>query len=422
MAQWALQFTPSVTVEAHRDVLLMEVKASLRLWGGFHALGKKLSRGWRLLGWQGEDAIVMAHAPTAKAAHWQAFADAQTVASLNDSDLIRPADLHGLPIETIEEASRHVQTLHRMGVRTIGQLWRLPRGGLARRFGAPLLNALDAARGEHPDPRPWIRADEQFERRLELPARADHWALVMYASSRLFCELSAWLGARQAGITQCLIQLIHDEPPPTDIRLGFAQATRDCGRFERIFSEQVSPRRLNQPVYEIRLCAGQIEPLCHLSSDWLYSKTPAADGINAVDPDGMPELIERLQARLGPSNVQQLILQDDHRPEQAMAVKPVGRISVKRPLKIIRDTAQSHRPTWLLGSPLALAVDGPRPLYRDVPLRLLCGPERIESGWWEDTPQAIAQRDYFIAASAEHELVWIYRTPDHRWYLHGFFS
>jgi protein ImuB len=146
-------------------------------------------------------------------------------------------------------------------------------------------------------------------------------------------------------------------------------------------------------------------------------------------------LIERLQARLGSEHVQQLSLKDDHRPEVAMACEPISDFTRKRsPVKknalpeinslSERDsatTAQSHRPAWLLATPIALSVEAHRPVYRGR-LRLLCGPERIEAGWWEDTAQGAAQRDYFIASSAEHELLWVYRTPQHQWYLHGFFS
>ena len=48
-----------------------------------------------------------------------------------------------------------------------------------------------------------------------------------------------------------------------------------------------------------------------------------------------------------------------------------------------------------------------RPLLDGQPLQLLCGPERIESGWWD---AALAERDYFIAQAGDGALVWIYRA------------
>jgi hypothetical protein len=32
------------------------------------------------------------------------------------------------------------------------------------------------------------------------------------------------------------------------------------------------------------------------------------------------------------------------------------------------------------------------------------------------------QRDYFVAETADYRLVWIFRSPSHQWFLHGFFG
>jgi protein ImuB len=59
----------------------------------------------------------------------------------------------------------------RTGCRTWGQLRALPRGGVARRFGAALLQAGQAY-GERPEVCPWLALPEVFDMRLELPALA----------------------------------------------------------------------------------------------------------------------------------------------------------------------------------------------------------------------------------------------------------
>ena len=60
-----------------------------------------------------------------------------------------------------------------------------------------------------------------------------------------------------------------------------------------------------------------------------------------------------------------------------------------------------------------------RPTYAGQPLRLVRGPERIESGWWD---AALTVRDYFVAEDAASARYWIYRERDTehaRWFLHG---
>jgi protein ImuB len=72
---------------------------------------------------------------------------------------------------------------------------------------------------------------------------------------------------------------------------------------------------------------------------------------------------------------------------------------------------------------VALGERNGRP-FRDGPLSLLAGPERIESGWWEDRS---VQRDYFVAEDSLHRLLWIYRErlrddAAGGWFLHGRFG
>ena len=54
-------------------------------------------------------------------------------------------------------------------------------------------------------------------------------------------------------------------------------------------------------------------------------------------------------------------------------------------------------------------------------LRLLAGPERIESGWWDG---ADVQRDYYVASDTHGARLWIYRECERprRWFLHGIFG
>ena len=79
-----------------------------------------------------------------------------------------------------------------------------------------------------------------------------------------------------------------------------------------------------------------------------------------------------------------------------------------------------ERPLWLSPAPQPLScVDG-KPHVDDGALRLLEGPERIESGWWDGEGVA---RDYFVALAPGGERLWVYRDRVSRhWYLHGAFG
>ncbi|HET7157892.1 MAG TPA: DNA polymerase Y family protein, partial [Burkholderiales bacterium] len=125
------------------------------------------------------------------------------------------------------------------------------------------------------------------------------------------------------------------------------------------------------------------------------------------------QLIERLRARLGDEAVLGLKPHADHRPEYAWRTCEPGS----------RDTnvaTATSRPLWLLAHPRALTESGEAPYYEGR-LRLLAGPERIESGWWDGHD---VTRDYFVACNPNEAMLWIYRerNTDARWFLHGFFA
>ena len=80
-----------------------------------------------------------------------------------------------------------------------------------------------------------------------------------------------------------------------------------------------------------------------------------------------------------------------------------------------------QRPLWVLQEPALLDNDQAGPRYHG-PLRLQAGPERLETGWWDDTGIA---RDYYVAVNPRGVYLWIYRDRSQataHWYLHGMFG
>ena len=62
---------------------------------------------------------------------------------------------------------------------------------------------------------------------------------------------------------------------------------------------------------------------------------------------------------------------------------------------------------------------GDRP-WQQGGLEILDGPERIESGWWDD---ADCRRDYYLARHSAGPRLWIFRDlVSGAWYLHGLFG
>jgi protein ImuB len=56
----------------------------------------------------------------------------------------------------------------------------------------------------------------------------------------------------------------------------------------------------------------------------------------------------------------------------------------------------------------------------EPPAQLLRGPERIESGWWD---QGDVRRDYYLARTGEGTQVWVFHDRrGGQWYLQGLWA
>ena len=330
------------------------------------------------------------------------------------------ARLDALPVQALPAVARHADVLRQLGCHTLGQVRQLPRGGLARRFDAALLEALDRAHGLRPDSHEWITLPDRFDESLAFEGAVEHAEGLMFGARRLLARLGDWLLARQAGVTALSLHWLHDRLRRSEITAGelplrSARATRDTAHLGRLMAEHLARTELAAPVVGIRLEATGVEALPTASASFLPD--PGARG------ESLQQLIERLSARLGPQRVLRGERLADHRPTHQQ--RWVAATTIARGVRTANAPDRlGLQPPWMLRQPLRLALKGDRPLYQG-PLRLLAGPERLEAGWWDDT----VQRDHFVAFSAHAGLLWIYRErqppgdghADGRWawYLQG---
>ena len=151
LAAWAYRYSSMVCLEGE-DAIVIEVEASLGLFGPWPRLERLLREDLRALGLRHR--IAMAPTPLGACV----LAAAQDGLALTDHEQLQRA-LARLPIAQSRLQPPTVATLAAMGLRTLRQLFALPRAALARRLGPGLLEHLDRLRGDHPDPREFYRPD-----------------------------------------------------------------------------------------------------------------------------------------------------------------------------------------------------------------------------------------------------------------------
>jgi protein ImuB len=416
-----------------------------------------------------------------------------------------------LPLHTLADARAHLATLERLGCQTWGELRALPRGGVVRRFGAPLLDALDRAYGLRPEVYAWLVLPEVFDQPLELMAQVETAPALLFAARRLLGALQVWLQARQHGVLA--FELVwhmdarRDTATEGALVVRTAVPTLDMAHLQRLLAENLERVSLPAPVLFLRLRSVETAPLSGATDSLLPDEQRRGDDLL--------QLLERLAARLGPEQVLHAVARADHRPEHMLdwvsavddgalarsstaggaAAGRGGKTAAQRARGGTTGNVGSDRygssnnnssgkkrrsaaalptaasdalyPTWLLATPLKLALRHDRPLYQG-PLTLLAGPQRLEAAWWDVVVPAPAQatgeqggvsgakatavrvqdalhtapaapssrlalRDYFLARSEQAGLLWIYRErltagrletdkPAGHWYLHGVFG
>ena len=406
LAGWAEQFTSFVAVAAP-TILLLELAGSVRLFAGLQRLRQVVSDG---LGEQGFSAA-LAIAPTPLAATWLAKAGRrvciQDAANLTSTLSALPLTCLGWPLSVYE-------SLQGMGISRVGDCLRLPRQGFAKRFGTGRLLELDRAVGRLPDPRVSYRTPERFVADYELEEELSDSDLILNVCRILLQKLEQFLLTRQLTVQRIQFSFFHLQHPATSLPLGCVQPDRAVKHWFELLSIHFEQLPLPAAAIAIRLRAGQGQAVSAKTEILQFTKKDKQRQDLSI-----AHLIERLGARIGNGLVHGVSTVAEHRPHYAWRPELMLERLPQREVNI-PGLANMQRPLWLLTQPQALAVQGDKPVYQGV-LTLEDGPERLETGWWDDDG---ITRDYFVAANKMGARFWVYRNrgKDKGWYLHGIFG
>lgn len=407
LATFVLAFTP-MTCLAPPNGVLADIGGSLRLFDGLPRLVARLVQGVRERGY----AVDLGIAPTAEAALLLARAGhAQPVPDAREL----PRVLAPIPLAHVDLTDSVRATLRDAGVTTFGDVARLPRDGLARRFGAELVAIVDRALGRIPDARTPYVPPPHFTSRIELPAPVHDVEALGFGVQRLVHEFAGWLTARGLGAVRLTLALAHERHvrrrgiPATEVPIALGAPARMPAHLLGVLRERLARTALPAPVEAITLASEETAPLAGRNLGLL-----PGDDADAVE---VP-LVDRLRARLGDDAIVRLAPAADHRPELAwrdVEIRATAPTRKRTPLPL----PDAPRPVWLLPEPQPLAH-----LMETHPWAIVDGPERIESGWWDGGD---VRRDYYVATTPDGATAWIYR--DHRygiddgeWFLHGYYA
>ena len=410
LAAWAYGFSSQVSTDLPHAIVL-EVGGSLKLFGPWPRFEARLREELRALGIRHRITV----APNPQAA--RVLANVGDGLALDEDDLV--AGLGRIPVERAGLDQSVATAFSRMGLRHLRQVFALPRDGLARRFPKDLLPWLDTLRGLQEAPLHHYRPPEHFDARIEMEHEVESSQALLFPLRRLTADLAAFLAGRDGGVQRFVLRLEHDRRADTDVVIGLLAPEREASMLFDLARGRLEQARVPAPVRGVRLLARELPPFVPVRRD-LFDARPQ---------QAVPwlQLRERLRARLGDGAVHGLAVQADHRPERAwrradLDTPGTNALAGTRPRTATQSstatrpfgTAACHRlrPGWLLSEPQPLPDEG---------LQLLAGPERIESGWWDDSD---ARRDYYLIETAQGQRGWAWCPAGTQgpWTLHGWFA
>ncbi|MDZ4310854.1 MAG: DNA polymerase Y family protein [Cypionkella sp.] len=413
LALWARRWCPWTAADGHG--LILDTTGSDHLWGGEALMLEEIEARLSLLGFS----VRLALASTWGAA-W-ALARFGPVRAISRG----PADLAPLPMAALRLGEETVLLLHRLGLKTVGDLAAVPRLALMRRFaraaliGNPLLR-LDQMTGHLAEPLSPSDAPPVFHADVRL---AEPIFDPSHHLPHLCEDLCARLDHAGRGARHLRLSVYRTDGEVSRIDVSMAAPSREAAHLVFLFRDRLE-----------RIIPGFGFDLISLEAPTTEAlggaQTNLAGGIDEMLE--LSHLVDRLVMRFGAPALSRPLTRASHIPERAEArAEPLAAIPdapmplTERPLRLL-ERAEEVRVLYAVpeGPPAQF-------IWRRVTCRTVryAGPERIAPEWWQDKP-GTRLRDYFKVEDDNGRRYWLYREGLHgdgrggdpRWFLHGIFS
>jgi protein ImuB len=394
LLQWSYQFSAMVCADA-TDCILLEVNASLALFGPLHQLLARLQHDLSTL----QVRVQIAVAPSASAASILAKNNRsqQPISILHWPALdiaLKPIALMHTTLSAQQQA-----LLAAVGIQTMGRLLALPRDGLTRRLGPDAVRYLDQLRGHAPEVHDYFLPPAFFKQRVEFQFELTQTQSLLFPLRRLLADLAVFLQSRNLGVQQFSLILEH-QVDQSALSIGLLSAQNNAGTLFDFCKLKLDSLHVQQTIRALIVHAEQLTEFDPSHKD-LFDTHTSMQSFEA--------LRERLRIKLGSESIYQLQNTPDPRPEHSQ--KRVAQLQSASEIPVFHPTMQ--RPSWLCARAIPL---------RDCHIEILSGPERIESGWWDGGD---IRRDYYKVRTSTGQIAWAFRPAGDTsalWMLHGWFA
>ncbi len=314
-------------------------------------------------------------------------------------------------LSSSELPTKQVERLNRVGINLVEDLLKLPLQEVARRFDIDLVNYVGRLNGQFKHLIDFYHPPESFQQYLELLFDIENILYIEKPLLKLLNQLECFLKLRDRVAFELTLTLHLRDKDDHPVSFYSAQGDYLAEKWANLTHLTLESLKLTAPVQGLTLSLirhGEPQMAYHDLFDGNTGTLAALD------------LLSLLQAKLGQACIQTPKMQQDPRPEKNNQYsQPTLSHVAKKALTPQKANQQTTTAISINQQRLRPSILLPEPEVLTESITLSQGPERIVSGWW-DGEKII--RDYFIAYSKNGRWLWVFRTPDKQWFLHGLFS
>ncbi len=410
LAQIANQFSPWVEIVAPGTVVF-PVDGLRKLIGGPHQIASAIGKALFDAKLHRTPGIAIAPTPDT------AILAAQHLPGVNILTPGETSRLGALPIESLPLTEDLYDTLSRWGIRSLGDLGKLPETGIAERLGAEALRWRSLALGQIDRPLKPLKEPTHYLRRVELEYPLEDSEPLLFLLSRFLNELCEELKAQSlaAGALRVTLEVERDIGKDATgthertVRLPFP--TRDLKFLLKLLQHDLEAHPPKTAVLAVGLEIESTAPRL-LQGGLFVPQSP--------EPEKLELTLGKIRGLVGSENAGTPELLDTWRPEgwqmqprpgetprtksKAPAPEPITRLAFRmfRPPRKVRVVVEAGMPRKV----------GPEKVLQ------VAGPWRSSGDWWGEM---VWDRDEWDVALSDLALYRLFldRRGNEEWFLDG---
>ncbi len=332
------------------------------------------------------------------------------------SDADERTGASAVPLSRLDIDPKLRDSLARLGVTTLGQMVRLPGGGILERFGREAHRLYQLAAGERWDPLVPQAPPEAPDEHVVLDDDEHDVERLAFVLKGAIDRLLDRLAARGRALTALHVELtLRHAVGNTELRADCikpATPTLDGRSLLRLVHLRLTGMPPVAPVNAARVWADDVAASREQLA--MFASKPRRD-LRAAD-----EALARVRAELGDDAVVRAVLRDGHLPEASFGwerlahvvqatprpklVRPLVRRLYAKPQMLPPQARQVRDDGWLLSG-----------LEHGAVVRIL-GPYIVSGGWWQHE----LHREYHFAELRRGDCLWVfYDRNRRRWFCQG---